>query len=123
MGKKIIGIFVCLLFLLTAVSTVAARQERTVYKNCYIEVEADQEDIYNYFKYLYLRPLLGDRAFVFCWVLQWRGSNASITIYDQKGGNEVWNGQNQEGIWATKLFMYRGLYTWFTEYATSVLTL
>jgi len=56
MGKKIVIILVCMLFILTTLSTVAARQERTVYKDCYIEVEAQREGLYNMIKHVYLRP-------------------------------------------------------------------
>ena len=124
MGKKILGILVCMLFILTTVSTVPARQERTVYKNCYIEVEAEREGLYNMVKYVFLRPSGDNSAFVLCWILQWMGPEyGTVKIYDQKNGNELWNNQNQEGIWATKLFFYNGLYTWSTENGHSVLSL
>jgi hypothetical protein len=122
MGRKIFGILVCMLFMLTMVSTVTARQERTLYKNCYIEAEADREEL-NFWKYVFLRPYQDDRAFVLCWVIQWMGPNATVKIYDEKNGNEIWNNGNQEGIWATKLFFYTGLYTWSTENGHSVMNL
>ena len=107
MGKKILGILVCMLFILTTVSTVPARQERTVYKNCYIEVEAEGEGLYNMVKYVFLRPSGDNSAFVLCWILQWMGPEyGTVKIYDQKNGNELWNNQNEEGIWAFKLFFY-----------------
>ena len=123
MGKKILGILVCMLFLLTTVSTVTARQERTVYKNCYIEVEVDQEALYNMQKIVYFRPFQDNRAFALCWIIQWIGTNGTIKIYDKINRNEIWNNENQEGIWATKLFIYTGLYTWSTENGHSVLNL
>jgi hypothetical protein len=124
MGKKILGILVCMLFILTTVSTVAARQERTVYKNCYIEVEVEGEGLYNMVKYVFLRPTGDNSASVLCWILQWMGPEyGTVKIFDQKNGNELWNNQNQEGIWATKLFFYNGLYTWSTENGHSVLNL
>jgi len=107
---------VCILVILTTVSTVAAKQERTVYKNCYLEVEAQREGLYRMIKYVFLRPNGDDSAFVLCWLIQWMGPEyVTVKIYDQKNGNELWNNQNQEGIWAFRLFFYTGLYTWSTE--------
>jgi hypothetical protein len=124
MGKKILGILVCLLFLLTTISTVAARQERTVYKNCYVEVEAQTDGLYNMLKYVFFRPRGDNSAFVLCWILQWMGPDlVTVKIYDQKNGTELWNNGNQEAIWATKFFFYSGLYTWSTENEHSVLNL
>jgi len=37
-----------MLFILTTLSTVAARQERIVYKDCYIEVKSRGEGRYNF---------------------------------------------------------------------------
>ena len=113
MGKKIVIILVCMLFILTTISTVAARQERTVFKDCYIEVEAQEEGLYNMVKYVFLRPYQDGRAFVLCWIIQWMGpESVTVKIYDQKNGNELWNNQNEEGIWAFKLFFYNGQYNW-----------
>ncbi len=113
MGRKILGILICMLFLLTAVSTVSAKQERTWYKNCYIEVDAQGEGIYNMIKYVFLRPNGDSSAFVLCWIIQWMGPElVTVKIFDKKGGTEVWNNQNQEGIWAFKLLFYNGVYTW-----------
>jgi hypothetical protein len=124
MGKKIFGIFVCLLFILATVSTVAAKQERTVYKNCYIEVEAQSEGLYNMVKYFFIRPNGNTSAFVFYWILQWMGpDDVTMKIFNQKNGNELWNNQNQEGIWATKLFFFKGLYTWSTENGQDIMIL
>ena len=113
MGKKIVIILVCMLFIFTTLSTVAARQERTAFKDCYIEVEARGEGLYNMIKYVFLRPYQDDRAFVLCWIIQWMGPEyVTVKIYDQKNGNELWNNQNEEGIWAFKLFLYNGKYNW-----------
>ncbi len=113
MGKKIVIILVCMLFILATLSTVAARQERTVFKDCYIEVEAQGEGLYNMIKYVFLRPYQDGRAFVLCWIIQWMGPEyVTVKIYDQKNGNELWNNQNEEGIWAFKLFFYNGQYNW-----------
>ncbi len=116
MGKKILGVLVCMLFLLTAVSTVAAKQQRAVYKDCYLEVEAQSEGIYGMLKYVFLRPNGNTSAFVVCWILQWMGPEfVTAKIFDKKNGNELWNNQNQPAIWATKLFFFKGLYT-FTNH-------
>ena len=124
MARKILGILVCMLFILTTVSSVTAKQERTVYKNCYIEVEAELEGLCNMVKYVFLKHNGVNTAFVLCWIIQWMGPEyVTVKIYDQKNGNELWNNQNQEGIWATKLFFYNGLYTWSTENGHSVLNL
>lgn len=124
MGKKILGILVCMLFILTTVSTVAAKQERTLYKNCYLEVEAQREGLYRMIKYVFLRPNGDNSAFVLCWLIQWMGPEyVTVKIYDQKNGNELWNNQNQEGIWAFRLFFYNGLYTWSTENGQDMFTL
>jgi len=41
----------------------------------------------------------------------------------RKNGQELWHNENLDGIWATKLFFYTGLYTWTTEDGHSVLNL
>ena len=116
MKKKILGILVCMLFILTTVSTAAAKQERTIYKNCYIEVEAQRAGLYNMVKYVFLKPNGDNSAFVLCWLIQWLGPEyVTVKIYDKKNGNELWNNQNQEGIWAFRLLFYKGLYTWNGE--------
>ena len=113
MGRKIVGILVCMLFLLTTASTVCAKQERTWYKNSYIEVDAQREGLYNMIKYVFLKPTGDSSAFVLCWIIQWMGPEyVTVRIFDKKGGTEVWNNQIQEGIWAFKLFFFNGLYTW-----------
>jgi hypothetical protein len=124
MGKKLLGILIGMLFILTTVSTVTARQERTVYKDCYVEVEAQADGLYNMIKYVFLRPHGETSAFVLCWILQWMGPDlVTVKIYDQKNGNELWNNQNEEGIWAAKFFFYNGLYTWTTENGIDMMTL
>ena len=116
MGKKIIGVLICMLFLLATVSTVAAKQQRMVYKDCYIEVEAQSAGINAMVKYIFLRPNGNTSAFVVCWILQWLGPEfVSVKIFDKKNGNELWNNSNQPAIWATKLFFFKGLYT-FTNH-------
>jgi hypothetical protein len=116
MGRKILGILICMLFLLTTVSTVGARQERTLYKNCFLEVHAQSEGLYNMIKHVFLKPNGDNSAFVLCWIIQWMGPElVTVKIFDKKGGSELWNNQNQEGIWAFKLFFYNGLYTWTNE--------
>ena len=124
MGKKILGIFLCMLLLLTMVSTVAAKQERTVYKDCYLEVEAQREGLYRMIKHVFLRPQGENSAFVLCWIIQWMGPEyVTVKIFDQKNGSELWNNQNQEGIWAFKLFFYTGLYMWSTENGQDIFNL
>ena len=116
MGKKILCILIGMLFILTTVSTVAARQERTVYKDCYIEAKGDlAEGIHNFFKYVFLKPYGDDRVFVLFWVMQWMEPNVSVKIYEEKNGQELWSNEGQEGIWAIKLFVYQGLYYWTNE--------
>lgn len=124
MRKKILGILVCILFILTTVSIVTAKQERSIYKNCYLEVEAHRAGLYRMVKCVFLKPNGDNSAFVLCWIIQWLGPEyVTVKIYDQKNGNELWNNQNQEGIWAFKLFFYKGLYTWSTENGEDVLNL
>ncbi len=124
MRRKILGILVCMLFLLTTVSTVGARQERTLYKNCYIEVDAQRDGLYNMIKYVFFRPNGGSSAFVLCWIIQWMGPEfVTVKIYDKKDGAEVWNNQNQGGIWAFKLLFFNGLYSWSSENGNEKLNL
>jgi len=124
MGRKILCILIGMLFILTTVSTVVAKQERTVYKNCYIEVKAQSEGLYNMVKHVFLKPNGDNSAFVLCWIIQWLGPEyVTVKIFDKKNGNELWNNQNQEGIWAFKLFFYNGMYTWSTENGQDIFNL
>jgi hypothetical protein len=55
--------------------------------------------------------------------MQWLEPNVTVKIYDEKNGQEIWNEGNQEGLWATMLFVYRGTYTWTIEDGHDVMTL
>ncbi len=124
MGRKILGILVCMLFILTMVSTVGAKQERQVFKNCYFEAKGDlAEGVHNFWKYVFLREEGTDNVFALFWVMQWLEPNVTVKIYDEKNGQEIWNEGNQEGLWATMLFVYRGTYTWTIEDGHDVMTL
>jgi hypothetical protein len=64
MGRKILGILVCMLLILTMVSTVGAKQERQVFKNCYFEAKGDlAEGVHNFWKYVFLREEGTDNVF------------------------------------------------------------
>jgi hypothetical protein len=115
MGRKILGILICMLFILTMVSTVGAKQERQVFKNCYIEAKGElAPGIHNFWKLVFLKPYNDDRVSVLYWVMQWMEPNVTVTIYDEKNSQVLWNDGNQEGLWAIKLLVYNGLYSWST---------
>jgi putative cell wall-binding protein len=117
MGKKILGILVCMLLILTTMaSVVAAKQERTLYKDCYIEINGELKNgIRIFWKYVFSRPYNDDRAFVLWWILgldeyQWVEGDVTVKIFDQENGQEIWNNNNQTGQWAIKLFFFNGNY-------------
>ena len=112
------GILVCMLFILTTmVSVVSAKQERTLYKDCYVEINGELKNgIYIFWKYVFLRPYHDDRAFVLWWILglnefQWVDGDVTVKIFNQENGQEIWNNENQTGQWAIKLFIFNGNYT------------
>ena len=117
MRKKIFVIFVCMLFILTTmVSVVSAKQERTLYKNCYVEINGELKNGINLFwKYMFRRPNDDNHAFVLWWILglnefQWVDGDVTVKIFNQEKGQEIWNNENQIGQWAIKLFIFKGDY-------------
>jgi hypothetical protein len=105
-----------MLFIVTTISTISAKQEKQVFENCYIEAKGElAHGIHNFWKLVFLKPHNDDRAFVLYWVMQWMEPNVTVTIYDEKSGQMLWNEGNQEGMWALKLFFYNGIYTWSCE--------
>ncbi len=101
MKGKIVAIVICMMFLLTAATTIAsAMQVRTIYKDCYIEASGETGH-QNKIK-------LGSVNFM--WLIQWFQPNVTVTIYDSPGGQVLW--KSSDGpvslIWATRLFFFQG---------------
>jgi hypothetical protein len=123
MRKKIIGIFVVMLFIIqilpstTATPTLPFGNEKKVFKNCYIEATGDVEPAggsflrFVMFKCFFIRPQGGDSAFVFLWLIEFLEPNAEVTIYNEKDGEILWQDTGLTGVWGFKLFWFKGTYT------------
>ncbi|VVB61859.1 Uncharacterised protein [uncultured archaeon] len=61
--------------------------------------------------------------FMLYWIIQSIEPNIIVKIYDEKNRNKIYNNGNQEGIWMTKLFFCKGLYTMSTENGHSLLNI
>jgi hypothetical protein len=107
MGKKIFGILVCMLFILTTmVSVVSANQEKTLYKGCYIEAsgEISEKDWFaiirlpNMWKTFWFRPPFNEqKAFVSFWRIVY-DSKSTVTIYSEQNGDILWDHNGQQDV-------------------------
>ena len=123
MKRKVVGMLVCMLLILTVVSTVSAGQQKKVIKNCYLELKGPDTEIYHMTKFFNI-PFNNGQRLVFFWIVQWLGEKETITVYDHKGGSVIWKYEGvQQGIWASDFFLFRGQVTWTNESGTSMINL
>jgi len=121
MGKKIFGILVCMLFIATLLPVTNATNEndaksliaqRHWFPTCYINATGLIENVM--VKTLFSGQI-NNQGFAVLWLCQWDGFNSTIpttvTIYYEKNGKVLWTNEGQDGIWALKMFFYRGVYT------------
>ena len=58
---------------------------------------------------------INNHVFALYWLTQWDGFNKTVPtmviIYSEKDGQVLWTNEGQVGIWALKMFLYRGVYT------------
>jgi hypothetical protein len=122
MRRKLLGILVCMLFLTTLVPVMSATPKDTpqplitarhYYPTCYIEATGV---IANVMWKSFFSGQINNHGFAVVWLCQWDGFNTTIpttvTIYSKKGGDVLWTNDGQEGIWALKMYFYRGVYTY-----------
>ncbi len=120
MGKKILGVLVCMLFLVTLIPMTSATTiespkpliaQRHFFKTCSINATGLIENMM--WKTLFSGQINNHAAAVF-WLIQWDDFNTTIpttvTISSQNG-TVLWSNSEPLGIWAVKLFFYRGVYT------------
>ena len=118
MGRKIFGILVCMLFILTTmVSLVSAEQERNKYRGCYIEAsgEISEKDWFaiirlpNMWKTFWFRPPLDEqKAFVSFWRIIY-DSDSTVTIYSEKNGDILWDHNGRQDVHLI-IVGFRGIY-------------
>jgi len=121
MGRKIIGLTICMLVVImlfpsiTATSTFGNKKE--VFKDCYIEATGAVEPTggsfirYVMWKHFWFRPFGDDRAFVFLWRIAFMEPNVAVTIFAEKNGDVLWQDNGLTGIWGLTLFRFNGIYT------------
>jgi hypothetical protein len=122
MRRKVLGILVCILFIATLVPVTSATNEngakplitlRHWFPTCYINATGL---IYNVMIKSLFFGQFNNHGFAVTWLCQWDGFNTTIpttvTIYSEKGGEVLWTNEGQNGIWALKMFFYRGVYTY-----------
>ena len=80
MGRKIFGILVCMLFILTTFSTVPAIQEKKVFTNCYIEATGSIDFTWQ----LHDIPLGLRYRFISFWPIVFNEPDVDVTIYSKK---------------------------------------
>jgi hypothetical protein len=107
MGRKIIGILVGMLFILTTmVSVVSAKQDRTMYGGCYIKAsgEISERDWFaiirlpNMWKILWFRsPFNEQKAFISLWRIVY-DSNSIIKIYTKLNGKLLWEQNGKQDV-------------------------
>jgi len=58
---------------------------------------------------------INNHAFSVFWLTQWDDFNTiiptTVTIYSEKNGEVLWTNSEPLGIWARKMFFYRGVYS------------
>jgi hypothetical protein len=118
MRKKIFGILVCMLFILTTmVSVVSAEQERNNYRGCYIEAsgEISEKDWFaiirlpNMWKTFWFRPPLDEqKAVVSFWRIVY-DSESTVTIYSKQNGDILWDHNGRQDVHLI-LVGFRGIY-------------
>ena len=121
MKKKIIGFFIVMLTIALLIPPTSAEtflgNEKKVFEDCYIEVTGTVVPVsgnlfeYLMFKYFYIRPYHDERAFVLLWHIQWIEPEVTVTIYDEKNGEILWEDTGLNGVWGLRLFWYNGIYT------------
>jgi hypothetical protein len=119
--KKVFGIFIIMLLMIPLIpgsaSTTTFGNEKKVFTDCYIEATGDVEPSggslirFVMFKWFYIRPYNDDRAFVFLWLIEFLEPDVEVTIWDEKGGDILWQDIGLTGVWGLKLFWYKGIYT------------
>jgi hypothetical protein len=121
MRRKIFGILVCMLLILTLSPTMNATsanykplaQKNETFKNCYIKCDGLLELGNVMHKIIFLRN--NDNTFVFFWLIEWDNFNTNfpttVTIYSEKNGQVLWNNDGIDGIWGLHLIVYKGSYT------------
>jgi len=111
-----------MLLITTLLPLTSATQEQTaqpalavrhVFRHCYVNATGL---IYNVMIKSFYSGQIFNHAFAVYWLCQWDGDNTSypthLTIYSEKGGDVLWTNEGDLGIWAVKMFLYRGAYTY-----------
>ena len=121
MGRKIIGMIIILLIasllLPSILATPTFGNKKEIFKDCYIEATGDIEPSggslikYVMWKNFWFRPFGDDRAFVFLWLIEWMEPDVTVTIYQEKNGEILWQDTDLIGIWGMRLIWYNGIYT------------
>jgi len=121
MGRKIIGMIIILLIasllLPSILATPTFGNKKEIFKDCYIEATGDIEPSggslikYVMWKNFWFRPFGDDRSFVFLWLIEWMEPDVTVTIYQEKNGEILWQDTDLIGIWGMRLIWYNGIYT------------
>lgn len=121
MKRKIIAIMILTLLVIPLIPSLSATptfgNEKKVFRDCYIEATGDVEpsggSLFRYvmFKHFYIRPYGDDRAFVLFWLIEFLEPDVEVTIYDEKGGEILWQDTGLTGVWGLRLFWFFGTYT------------
>jgi hypothetical protein len=123
MRKKLIGILICISLLTTIIPLTGAinsnntQQKReknqgnifNIYPLCYVEANgniAEKEGRQKMWKTFWFRPFQDDRACVSYWHIIFK-SDATVTIYDKKNGDVVWQNTGDQRL---NILGYFGIY-------------
>ena len=129
MKKKIIVILICMLFISTVISSIAAipinnskslGNENVVFKKCYIEANGLVDDMPPsnrplMIKIFFIRSFINDRTFALFLHIIFEEPDVEVTIYSEKDGQVLWNNENASGVWGLRLIRFNGFYTDFTD--------